>query len=370
MRLKKVLYNIHLWLGLVTGAVVFFVSTSAALYLFEPEISQLLEQGVYQRAEKSGGRTIHTPQEIEQAIRSTHKGEITYANAAVYAAGDWCTIAWVRGDKHDYTAYIIDPYTNNVERTVKSSKSFWTLIKMIHVSLLLPKYGREVVGISTLLFFIVLITGIYLWRPKTKKAAKAALTIKTNASLKRINYDLHRTLGFYATLPLIFIALTGLIFAFQWMDKGAYSFISDTPHPERVTAEVHALERMTFNDPFEAFEAIKATQPPLYQYTITLPNKRSANYQYAFFPERLKGLNNFDTYVVEAKDGKLVSYELWSQLSTKQKLKRAEYNIHVGAIGGIYTKVIAFIACLIAASLPITGFFMWRNKQQRGRKQR
>lgn len=43
------------------------------------------------------------------------------------------------------------------------------------------------------------------------------------------------------------------------------------------------------------------------------------------------------------------------------------YSLHVGAIGGLTTKIIYFTASLICASLPITGFYIWlgRKKKQK-----
>jgi len=39
------------------------------------------------------------------------------------------------------------------------------------------------------------------------------------------------------------------------------------------------------------------------------------------------------------------------------------YDIHVGAIAGLTGKVIAFIASLVCASLPVTGFLIWWGKK-------
>ena len=44
-------------------------------------------------------------------------------------------------------------------------------------------------------------------------------------------------------------------------------------------------------------------------------------------------------------------------------LMRSNYSLHVGAIGGITTKIIYFIASLICASLPVTGFIIWYNRK-------
>jgi uncharacterized iron-regulated membrane protein len=45
----------------------------------------------------------------------------------------------------------------------------------------------------------------------------------------------------------------------------------------------------------------------------------------------------------------------------------ANYDIHVGAILGLPTKIIAFIVSLICASLPVTGFMIWWGEERKNR---
>jgi uncharacterized iron-regulated membrane protein len=40
------------------------------------------------------------------------------------------------------------------------------------------------------------------------------------------------------------------------------------------------------------------------------------------------------------------------------------YDIHVGAIAGLPGKIIAFLACLLCASLPVTGFIIWFDREK------
>ncbi|GAE18768.1 putative iron-regulated transmembrane protein [Bacteroides pyogenes DSM 20611 = JCM 6294] len=42
----------------------------------------------------------------------------------------------------------------------------------------------------------------------------------------RLNFDLHRILGFYAFLPLFVICFTGLIFSLGWFNKSFYAIVS------------------------------------------------------------------------------------------------------------------------------------------------
>ena len=44
--------------------------------------------------------------------------------------------------------------------------------------------------------------------------------------------------------------------------------------------------------------------------------------------------------------------------------------LHVGQIGGLTTKIIAFLASLICASLPITGFIIWWGKRKKSRSKK
>jgi uncharacterized iron-regulated membrane protein len=48
-----------------------------------------------------------------------------------------------------------------------------------------------------------------------------------------------------------------------------------------------------------------------------------------------------------------------------EKLIYMNYDIHVGAIGGLPGKIIAFLVSLVCASLPITGFIIWRGKKKK-----
>jgi len=51
--------------------------------------------------------------------------------------------------------------------------------------------------------------------------------------------------------------------------------------------------------------------------------------------------------------------------SVPDKIKRMNYDIHVGAVLGLPGKILAFFASLIAASLPVTGFYIWWGRRKK-----
>lgn len=59
-------------------------------------------------------------------------------------------------------------------------------------------WGKMIVGVSTLLFVVVLISGIVIWWPRTRKALKNSLRISVGRGFRRFWYDLHVAGGMYA----------------------------------------------------------------------------------------------------------------------------------------------------------------------------
>jgi uncharacterized iron-regulated membrane protein len=72
----------------------------------------------------------------------------------------------------------------------------------------------------------MLISGIILWWPKNKKARKQRFWFqwKNIKSWRRKNYDLHSILGFYASFFALILTLTGLFYAFFFVQASLYYY--------------------------------------------------------------------------------------------------------------------------------------------------
>lgn len=79
-----------------------------------------------------------------------------------------------------------------------------------------------IVGTATLMFVFVLISGIVIWWPRTKKALKNSLKIVSGKGWRRFCYDLHVAGGMYTLVLLLVMALTGLSWSFSWYRTGFY----------------------------------------------------------------------------------------------------------------------------------------------------
>ena len=123
----------------------------------------------------------------------------------------------------------VDQYTGEVKGKSERSGFFMFMFRM-HRWLLDSMnsgnegifWGKVIVGVSTLLLVFVLISGIVIWWPRTRKALKNSLKITETKGWKRFWYDLHVAGGMYALIFLLAVALTGLTWSFSWYRTAFY----------------------------------------------------------------------------------------------------------------------------------------------------
>ena len=123
----------------------------------------------------------------------------------------------------------VDQYTGEVKGKSERSGFFMFMFRM-HRWLLDSMnpgnegifWGKMIVGVSTLLLVFVLISGIVIWWPRTRKALKNSLKITATKGWRRFWYDLHVAGGMYALIFLLAMALTGLTWSFPWYRTAFY----------------------------------------------------------------------------------------------------------------------------------------------------
>lgn len=106
-----------------------------------------------------------------------------------------------------------------IGRLTGSYGSFFGWMKKLHCTLFLGETGRMIVGLSTLLLVVEVITGYDLWLKFARKGF--ARSLRWTKPTKRLG--LHVAGGFWCGLPLLLMALTGLTWAFGWFSDLVYA---------------------------------------------------------------------------------------------------------------------------------------------------
>jgi uncharacterized iron-regulated membrane protein len=245
---------------------------------------------------------------------------------------------------------------------------------MFHWSLLLhTDYGQPIVGVAVLLFVISLISGVIIWWPQKWKQFKEHMKIRWKARWRRINYDLHRTTAIYALPFALIISLTGLVWAFKWVQAAVYviASLSITP-PDRTepkstydTTFVWTSEADMLNN---TATRLMAENPNVHSISLHPAAKKDSVGTFdAYIRPNGMVYYNYQSQNYDRYSGKLLRSSDFSNLNNGEKLIYMNYDIHVGQILGIPGKIIAFIVSLICASLPVSGFLIWWGRRRGSR---
>jgi uncharacterized iron-regulated membrane protein len=356
---------LHLWLGLVTGLVVIVVSITGAILVFEQELRVMFQP--FQTV-SSNGKSILQPSVLKAAAMKAYN--LPEVSCVVYQGEGRCAVVPYYEDRKNMLLTYIDPYTARPLHSVPLEKDFFRRVLAGHYNLWLPRpYGDLIVSYSTMIFVITLITGLVLWWPRkwTKATRKQAFKIKTDATPKRLNYDLHNVLGFYSLIIGLILGLTGIVYGIQWFSKAVYFTASGGQQRAgfkrgEKKEDVPTLVRTSATpDEDSIFTLMHTTHPDVEKeiLVITYPEGKGGAWSTSLSKELNKSAYEFGSY---------------EQVSLKPKKKKPEnggdrymrlnYDLHLGSVGGITTKILAFLACIICASLPITGFIIWWGKKK------
>lgn len=366
---KKLIGKIHLWLGLSSGIIVFIIAITGCLYAFQEEIQNITED--YRFVEKQN-KTFLLPSQLEQIARKELPEKALHAikyNGAEKSA----EAIFFHYEPTYYYIVHLNPYSGKVLETVNMDEGFFRFILDGHFYLWLPhEIGQTVVASATLIFLILLLTGLFLWYPKNKNATKQRFWFKwkKGTKWKRKNYDLHNITGFYTLLIALIFAITGLVWGFQWFAYSYYTVLGGE-------------KSLVYEDPISTKNKIQTTKPldkiwilmqkeypQAKSIEVHPPENDSTAIAANANPEEgtywKTDYRYFDQYTLEEKEVKHI-YGKYENAAISDKLMRMNYDIHTGAVFGLAGKIFAFLISLLIAGLPISGFYIWwgRNKKKK-----
>ena len=366
MTFKKIVGKIHLWLGLSSGIVVCFLGITGCILAFEKEINEWTEP----LAVAPQQMAFALPSVLKTAAEKHLNGKPVLG--IEYPGKDRSALAYYYDEK-EYFLVALNPYTAKVLKVKDMNKDFFRIVTIGHYYLWLPPaIGQPILASATLIFLVMLISGIILWWPKNKAARKQRLKVKFNAKWRRVNYDLHNVLGFYITWVMIFIAITGLVMGFQWVAKSVYWATSGGKtlpvHADPVSDTTKA-NTVAYNPADKIWQQLYTQVPAGAGASIYFATTKSSPIE--FFINHRPGTYykqdafHFDQYTLKELPATGSFAGRYKDASVADKIARMNYDIHVGAIGGLPTKILAFFGSLIAASLPVTGFLIWRGRKKK-----
>ena len=402
--MKKIFRKIHLWLSVPFGLIITLVCFSGAMLVFENEVNEWFRRDLYY-VETVKESPLPMDKLLEK-VATTLTDSVSVTGVSI--SSDPGRAYQVSLSKPRRASLYVDQYTGEVKGKSERSGFFMFMFRM-HRWLLDSMnpgnegifWGKMIVGVSTLLLVFVLISGIVIWWPRTRKALKNSLKITATKGWRRFWYDLHVAGGMYALIFLLAMALTGLTWSFPWYRTAFYKVFgvevqqrAAQGHEQKSDAQkrdtklaAHREKKREGNEVRKGERSGRPENNHSDMYSVTSPfvywqeiydKLRHQNPEYKQISissgtasvsfNRFGNQRAFDRYSFNTDNGEFTETSLYQHQDKSGKIRGWIYSVHVGNWGGMFTRILTFIAALLGAALPLTGYYLWIKRLIKVRK--
>ncbi len=369
---RKVVFWLHLIAGALAGIFIFVMCVTGALLSFESNILEFAEREM---------RVVEVPAEnpnrlpVQELIAKILAEKPSAKPSNITLRTDKTAAAIVSLGREGQV--FINPYTGAITgEGAKGWRGFFRVVEDLHRWLALSGGGRAVGktlnDAANLLFLFLAISGVYIWFPRrlSWKHFRAATVYRWKVKGKARDFNWHTVTGFWTSLVLIILTLTGVVISYQWAGNLVYTLTGNEP-PQQQQAPPQQSEQ-----PFVIPENINDIWTKAENYTayksisLRLPIAKDSA---VFTLEEGIYWNIFarSTLTIDAKTAEVTKWEAYGEQNSGRQLRSWIRFTHTGETGGIVGQFIGFLACIGGAVLVWTGitlalrrFGNWRTNKR------
>lgn len=420
--MKKLFSKIHLWLSIPAGIFITIICLTGAALVFQNEITRALQSQLYTVSHAEGAKHL-PPSQLAKSIQQQVADTLTIESMQLSANPDAsCQVAF---EQMERKTLFVNPYTGQVLGWGKDVSFFKTMRNLHRFLLNAPQkrgdmtVGKFIVNTATLLMIVILVSGIVIWLPRKGKSWKRRLTVSYKNGGQRFWHDTHVSLGIYAVVFLLLMALTGPTWGFKWYRTAAYGLFganeergmmggshhgkseknkggeanfhehggkpgkenhgfnhggSQNFHKNKDWQDGHGEGRPRGGDSKENLEA--DFNPHAWDVAYATLQARYPESKYMILskekiqvsPVSESGMRRFDNALFNAHTGTIEKVERFANQPRQMQMRSWFFALHTGSWGGIASKILYFVVVLLGASFPITGYYFWLTKRKKRSK--
>lgn len=396
LRPRLLIAKAHRWASFALGLILLAVVVSGTVLLLEPEIEQVTHPSLYDT--DSGPREVGAREALAAVERELPAFNVTAASVISNRG------AWEVMDEEEHVARV-DDTTGELLGTVTRGGGVVGFLSNLHTCALgceespgyVPFLGKPaqidgfdlslgnegtwggfILGVSALLLTLLSLSGLVLWWPGRKRLPRS-FRIRYTRGRYKLNYDLHKVVGFVAVPFLLMWAVTGLMFEFPEQVNSVWYAL--TPGEKPAEAPEFVSEKPGKNartlTPDEALEIAQAEVPSGSKLiSITVPDLAVPEstyeywfshgvdpYRYSTWPgnygvavDRYTGATH--NWMPEQEDRTLTS-AFWQDWT---------YPLHFGYPVGWIPRLVWVGFGLVPILLAVTGITTWWMRRRLGRR--
>lgn len=369
MGLRKTMTKLHLWLSLIAGIFICLLSLSGSALVFENEINRMLHADLYKA---TPWPSVSYDQALHTVLKSYPEAQIS----RIYSPDEFSSkgiYTFAITDHQKQFSVYIDPGTGQILGTL-TGDSFTNWLSDFHHNFFLKEHnGANLVGITGIALFVILLTGIVLWWPGLKNMLRGFTLRKTSNRYVR-HLDIHRVFGISWVPFLLVVSLTGALFPFGKDVLMLFDVKTTTsPSKDKLVAEPLPTGFLPLDD------LILAARNQLADGKVTqvrMPKKAAPGEKEGVVEIRMShqydpsnaSTGNARVWVDPYSAKVIAVTDDVTDSSFASLYQTWLFPLHTGRIGGLFTQILYAIGGLVPSMLMITGLVMMRLKAAKKKK--
>ncbi|WP_225776060.1 PepSY-associated TM helix domain-containing protein [Pseudomonas sp. Marseille-Q5115] len=383
----------HFYAGLLVAPVMILLAITGIIYLFKPQLDplmypHLLQVEVQEKALSADAQLARVQETYPGAIVDQYLPPATPDSSAQF-------VLQVNGATLDL---FINPYTGQVLGTQHGLYNLQAIARALHGELMVGKVGDAVVELAAGWGIVLVVSGLYLWWPRGNGAA-GALWPRLRSRGRIFWRDLHAVVGFWGSLGLLFMLLTGMTWTGIWgkqyaelwnrFPTGMFSEVplSDvkartlndaarqtvpwaletTPMPVSGGAHAEHMGHAGANSgpaaPQVGLQGVVETAERAGVhpgYSITLPKTGTGVYTVAVFADDPR---NDATLHIDQYTGQVLVDVRYAQYGLLARATELAVMLHEGKMFGLANQLIVLVVCLMVLLGSVSGLVMWWKRR-------
>jgi uncharacterized iron-regulated membrane protein len=359
--LRKALFQIHLWSGVLVGLYVFVVCVTGAALVFRIDMQRAIHAELFT---PSAGTPVDAATMIESVRDAFPEHRVSGIDAPTTARPTY--LAYVANDK-GFLTLLFDPVTARLLGELPPH-SFVRTLQDLHFDLLAGRTGRIVNGIGGVLLLLLCVTGLVIWWPGIGNWRRG-FTIDFRRSWKRVNWDLHSAAGIWTGALIAMWAVTGVYFAFPSQFRSAVNAVSPLTVARAPLSGAPPGAGVTAPTWRELIDLARRELPTQHIARVIPPANDTAAFTVTFSPVAPSPLGpaEFTSIYLDQYTGKRLVASAPVRKTLGDLVMDWVSPLHVGNFGGMPIRIAWLVLGLSPALLFVTGMIMWWTRVVRPR---
>jgi uncharacterized iron-regulated membrane protein len=231
MSLRTVLFWTHLVAGVIAGIVILVMSVTGVLLTYEKQMVAWAERLPAAAVPQGASRLS-----IEALLASARAARPAGTPTTVTIKADHRAPVMVAFGREGQL--LVNPYSGAViGEGAATLRAFFRSVTEWHRWLAMSgeqrATGRAITGAANFLFLILVLSGAYLWLPRTWTSVqlRAVAWFRGGLRGKARDFNWHNVVGLWSVVPLFIVVVSGVVISYPWAGNLVYRVMGEAPPP-------------------------------------------------------------------------------------------------------------------------------------------